>query len=57
MPKLLECLAKNFGLALKLIVKKKFPVIYFDSSSVEKLTKLVKPYIIPWMSYKFPQTP
>lgn len=57
MQKLLECLDENFGLSPRCITKKKLPVIYFDSSNVEKLTKLVKPYIIPSMSYKFPQTP
>jgi hypothetical protein len=48
-----DCLKQNFGLQTEIIKDSKGFYLYFLQDSAIKLYKLIKPYIIPCMEYKF----
>jgi len=60
--KLIQCLKENFGIEGKINIHshwedKVFYRVRINSGSIEKLYKLVKPYILPQFRYKFPLYP
>jgi recombination protein RecA len=56
--RLLYALANNFKLRPGILVKKgKYPCLYFSVDETRKLMDVVRPYIIPSLSYKTLPTP
>jgi len=47
------CLKENFGLSSRIVDSSKGNYLYFLKDYALKLYKLIKPYVIPCMEYKF----
>jgi hypothetical protein len=54
---LIEALSENFGLRARAIVKKGYPVLYFDPRETERLKAIVREWVHPSMEYKLPPDP